>query len=162
MPAASEPTSCCFVARLGNLDPAVEERLRQWAAASCVEHHLGRGADGVTLYAVKRTEKTARQYQSLLRTLSAHWRLPFGRLERGWLKLMAVEDYRSAVAGASVVAAPASCAEALPPPADVEARCAPACSAPYNADATYILRLPSYFAVRSHALLASLRAQAAF
>ena len=83
-----EPTSKHFVAKLGTLNPAVEERLQRWAAASCEEHVLRRRGDGpVALYAVKSSAKTARQYQSLLRTLASHWKLPFGKLDRGWLSL---------------------------------------------------------------------------
>ncbi len=93
-----EPTSRHFVANLGALDPAVEERLQRWAATSCEEHALRRHEDGsLALYAVKRSAKTARQYQTLLRTLSSHWRLPFGKLERGWLSLLGEGEYRAAV-----------------------------------------------------------------
>ena len=96
----SEPTSRCFVARLGALDPAVEER---------VEHVLRRGAEGAaTLYAVKGTEKTARQYQSLLRTLTSHWKMSLGKLERGWLALLSERGYKAAVKDAAGCAA--SCA----------------------------------------------------
>lgn len=93
-----EPTSRHFVASLGALDPAVEERLQRWAATSCEEHALRRHENGsLALYAVKRSAKTARQYQTLLRTLSSHWRLPFGKLERGWLSLLGEGEYRAAV-----------------------------------------------------------------
>ncbi len=93
-----EPTSRHFVANLGALDPAVEERLQRWAATSCEEHALRRREDGsVALYAVKSSAKTARQYQTLLRTLSSHWKLPFGKLDRGWLSLLGEGEYRAAV-----------------------------------------------------------------
>lgn len=39
---ALEPTSKHFVAKLGTLDPEVEERFQRWAAASCEEHALRR------------------------------------------------------------------------------------------------------------------------
>ena len=68
-----------------------------------------RGAEGAaTLYAVKGTEKTARQYQSLLRTLTSHWKMSLGRLERGWLALLSESEYRAAVKDAAGCAA--SCA----------------------------------------------------
>ena len=38
--------------------------------------------------------------QSLLRTLTARWRLPLGKLEAGWLQPFSVEDYRAAVSTA--------------------------------------------------------------
>lgn len=83
-----EPASKHFVANLGALDPAAEERLQRWAATSCEEHALRRHEDGsLALYAVRSSAKIARQYQTLLRTLSSHWQLPFGKLDRGWLSL---------------------------------------------------------------------------
>ena len=99
MASANEPTSCYFVANLGNLDSAVVERLEKWAVASCVEHALRRHEDdSVALYAAKTSAKTARQYQSLLRTLTSHWKMPFGKLDRGWLILLTDTEYRAAVA----------------------------------------------------------------
>ena len=98
--ATSEPTSCYFVAHLGSLDAAILERLDRWAAAACSTHALKPREDGsMALYAVKKggSAKTARQFQSLLRTLTSHWKMPFGKLERGWLKLLSVEEYRAAV-----------------------------------------------------------------
>ena len=101
MASASEATSCYFVANLGNLDPAIVERLERWAAASCVDYASRRAEDGsVALYAAKASAKTSRQYQSLLRTLSSHWSMPSGKLERGWLSLLTEHEY-SAVVGAS-------------------------------------------------------------
>ena len=103
MASASEATSCYFVANLGNLDSAVVERLEKWAVASCVEHALCRHEDdSVALYAAKTSAKTARQYQSLLRTLTSHWKMLFGKLDRGWLILLTDTEYRAAVAGATV------------------------------------------------------------
>ena len=55
----------------------------------------------VHLYAVKSSAKTARQYQSLLRTLSSHWKLPLGKLDRGWLSLLNEGEYRTAVGSQS-------------------------------------------------------------
>ena len=98
MASPSEPTSCYFAAKLGNLDSAVVERLERWAEASCAEHALRRHADGsVTLYTSRAAAKTARQYQSLLRTLSSHWKMPFGKLESGWLSLLTEDEYRAVV-----------------------------------------------------------------
>ena len=63
---------------------------------------LGHEDDSVALYAAKTSAKTARQYQSLLRTLTSHWKMPFGKLDRGWLILLTDTEYRAAVAGATV------------------------------------------------------------
>ena len=102
MASASEGASCFFVANLGNLDSAVVERLGKWAVASCVAHTLRRHEDdSVSLHAAKTSAKTARQYQSLLRTLTSHWKMPFGNLDRGWLTLLTDTEYRAAVAGAT-------------------------------------------------------------
>ena len=101
MASPSEPTSCYFVANLGNLDSAVAERLKRWVEASCAEHTLRRHEDGsVTLYTSRAAAKSARQYQSLLRTLSSHWKMSLGKLDRGWLSLQTEDAYR-AVAGAA-------------------------------------------------------------
>ena len=104
MASASEGASCFFVANLGNLDSAVVERLGKWAVASCVAHtHTLRRHedDSVSLYAARTSAKTARQYQSLLRTLTSQWKMPFGNLDRGWLTLLTDTEYRAAVAGAT-------------------------------------------------------------
>ena len=107
MASANEPISCYFVANLGNAPTAIVERLERWADASCVEHAVHWDEDGsVALYAVKTSAKTARQYQSLLRTLTSHWKtshwkMTFGKLDRGWLALLTGTEYRAAVAGAT-------------------------------------------------------------
>ena len=102
MASANEPISCYFVANLGNAPAAIVERLERWADASCVEHAVHWHEDGsVALYAVKTSAKTARQYQSLLRTLTSHWKMTFGKLDRGWLALLTGTEYRAAVAGAT-------------------------------------------------------------
>ena len=102
MASASEATSCFFVASLGDLDSAVVERLEKWAETSCVEHVLHRREDGsVALCAIKNTAKTKRQYQSLLRAVTSNWKMPFGKLDRGWLALLTDNEFRAAVAGAT-------------------------------------------------------------
>ena len=61
-----------------------------------------------TLYFARAESRTARQMQSLLRTLTARWRLPLGKLEAGWLQPLSVEEFRAAVstAGAAEGARP--------------------------------------------------------
>jgi hypothetical protein len=164
----SEPTSRCFVARLGALDPAVEERVERWAAASCVEHVLRRGAEGAaTLYAVKGTEKTARQYQSLLRTLTSHWKMSLGKLERGWLALLSEREYRAAVkdaAGCAASCARSSAASCTTEAAEVQ-ECTGGEGAPSRAVLTdgcrHPLSLSEGFDERAQALFASLRSVSA-
>ena len=102
MASASEATSCFFVASLGDLDSAVVERLEKWAETSCVEHVLHRREDGsVAPCAIKNTAKTKRQHQSLLRAVTSSWKMPFGKLDRGWLALLTDNEFRAAVAGAT-------------------------------------------------------------
>ena len=103
MASTNEPTSCLFVANLGNLDAAVVARIERWAEASCVEHAMRRHEeDGtVALYAVRTQVKTARQYQGLLRTLASQWKMPFGALNRGWLTLLTDTEYRAAIGSAT-------------------------------------------------------------
>ena len=118
-------------------------------------HSLVRnGSNHASLYFARAESRTVRQMQSLLRTLSSRWKLPLGKLEAGWLQALTDDEFRAAVpAGQTTerVAAP-QCEVAAPP------RCAPA---PNSAETTYLLSLSPDFAARSHALLASLRAQAA-
>ena len=100
---AGEPTSTCFFARLpgASLGAAGAERLEKWAAANCVEHALVRGAGGsVALYAMRSSGRTARQFQTLLRTLTHQWGLKLGKLGGRWLLLLSPEDFQAAVQGA--------------------------------------------------------------
>ena len=54
-----------------------------------------------TLYFARAERRTTRQMQSLLRTLTARWRLPLGKLEAGWLQPLSVDEYRAAVSTAT-------------------------------------------------------------
>ena len=54
-----------------------------------------------TLYFARAERRTTRQMQSLLRTLTARWRLPLGKLEAGWLQPFSVDEYRAAVSTAT-------------------------------------------------------------
>ena len=49
-----------------------------------------------TLFFARAESRTTRQMQSLLRTLTARWRLPLGKLEAGWLQPLSVDEYRAA------------------------------------------------------------------
>ena len=97
---AGEPTSICFFARLpgASLAAAGAERLEKWAAANCVEHVLVRDAeDYVALYAMRSSGRTARQFQTLLRTLTHRWGVKLGKLGDRWLLLLSPEDFQAAV-----------------------------------------------------------------
>ena len=160
MASPSEPTSCYFVANLGNLDAAVVERLRRWAEASSAEHAIRRHADGsVTLYASRAAAKTSRQYQSLLRTLSSHWKMPFGKLDSGWLSLLTEHEYRAVVGATnerreSEVAVHSQCQD--------QARLnAPQSQAEPAASCMYPLSLTDGFDERAQVLYDSLRANGA-
>ena len=163
--ATSEPTSCYFVAHLGSLDAAILERLDRWAAAACSTHALKPREDGsMALYAVKKggSAKTARQFQSLLRTLTSHWKMPFGKLERGWLKLLTIEEYRAAVGDPL---ARANLETALPAPEQAPSkdqtqalRGLPHLCRAEAAETVFLTRLSDDFATRSQQALARLRA----
>ena len=160
MACSSEPTSCYFVANLGNLDSAIVDRLDKWARECCAEHTLRRhDDDSVVLYAARTRGKTARQYQSLLRTLSSQWKMSFGKLEHGWLTLLTEAQYKVAVARTSSSKTSASislplCAETLPSPQEVHAE------ASKVVFRTYSPGLGDDFGRRSHQALAELRAAA--
>ena len=102
---AGEPTSTCFFACLPgkSLEAAGAERLEKWAAANCVEHVLVRDAeDNVALYAMRSSGRSARQFQTLLRTLTHQWGVKLGKLGDRWLLLPSPEDFQTAVQGARV------------------------------------------------------------
>ena len=47
----------------------------------------------VTLYASRIQQKLRDDAKTLLRTLSSHWKFPFGKLDRGWLALLDEGEY---------------------------------------------------------------------
>ena len=92
----TEPTSQCFVARIGAAAPDLESRLIQWASSSCQAHCVVRdGDDRVSLYLHRKEAKTVRARQSLIRTLTGRWGLHMGDLGKGWLELCTEEDYKA-------------------------------------------------------------------
>ena len=54
-----------------------------------------------THFFARAESRTTRQMQSLLRTLTARWRLPLGKLEAGWLQPLSADEYRAAVSTAT-------------------------------------------------------------
>ena len=104
----TEATYNHFAAHLGDTTAEVEARLRLWASG-CEEYSWVRDASNrATLYFARAERRTTRQMQSLLRTLTARWRLPLGKLEAGWLQPLSVDEYRAVVstAGAAEDARP--------------------------------------------------------
>ena len=54
-----EPTSQCFIARIGAAAPDLESRLIQWASSSCEAHCVVRDDDGrVSLYLHRKQDCT--------------------------------------------------------------------------------------------------------
>ena len=97
----TEATYNHFAAHLGEATGEVEARLRRWASA-CIEYTWVRDDNNrATLYFARAERRTTRQMQSLLRTLTARWRLPLGKLEAGWLQPFSVDEYRAAVSTAT-------------------------------------------------------------
>ena len=104
----TEATYNHFAAHLGDTTAEVEARLRVWSSG-CEEYSWVRDASNrATLYFARAEKRTRRQTQSLLRTLTARWRLPLGKLEAGWLQPLSVDEYRTAksTAGAAECARP--------------------------------------------------------
>ena len=96
----TEATYNHFAAHLGDTTAEVEARLRLWASG-CEEYSWVRDASNrATLYFARAERRTTRQMQSLLRTLTARWRLPLGKLEAGWLQPLSVDEFRAAVSTA--------------------------------------------------------------
>ena len=162
---AGEPTSTCFFARLPgtSLGAPGAERLEKWAAANCVEHVLVRDAeDNVALYAMRSSGRTARQFQTLLRTLHHQWGMKLGRLEdKRWLSLLSPEDFQAAVQGARGATEGAeehaSRADIMPraPERGPCRRCA-------EEEPVVLMSLSEGFDERARAALAGLRAGAAY
>ena len=57
-------------------------------------------SNSATLYFARAESRTTRQMQSLLRTLTARWRLPLGKLGAGWLQPLSVEECRAVLSTA--------------------------------------------------------------
>ena len=159
---AGEPTSTCFFARLPgtSLGAPGAERLEKWAAANCVEHALVRDAGGnVALYAMRSSGRTARQFQTLLRTLHHQWGMKLGRLEdKRWLSLLSTEDFQAAVQGARGTTESAkehdNRADSVPRERGPCRRCA-------EEEPVVLMSLSEGFDERARAALARLRAGAA-
>ena len=152
--APTAATSQYFVAHLGEATPEVEARLVQWGAC-CVEHRLVRDGKKCLLYFARAESRSVRQMQSLLRTLSARWKLPLGKLESGWCQLLTETEFRD-------------CVPATEPHADDAMPCGLAEESSGNFSVPCVdprcgmlLRLPEGFDKRSHQLLGTLRAQRA-
>jgi hypothetical protein len=69
-----------------------------------MEHRFVRGDHNcAALYFARAEGRTVRQMQSLLRTLSARWKLPLGKLESGWCQLLTVDEFRACVPATEAV-----------------------------------------------------------
>ena len=89
----TEATYNHFGAYLAEATAEAEARLRRWASA-CIEYTWVRDDNNrATLYFARAESRTTRQMQSLLRTLTARWRLPLGKLDVGRLQPLSVDDY---------------------------------------------------------------------
>ena len=152
--APTEATSQYFVAHLGVATPEVEARLVQWGAC-CVEHRLVRDGKKCLLYFSRAESRSVRQMQSLLRTLSARWKLPLGKLESGWCQLLTETEFRDCVPATEPHADDAMPCGLAEESSGISVPCvAPRCG-------MQLLRLPEGFDKRSHQLLGTLRAQRA-
>ena len=128
----TEPTSHCFVARIGPAAPELVSRLAQWASASCQAHCVARSGDDISLYLQRQDAKTVRSMQSWLRKLTARWGLPMGDLGKGWLEMCTAEDVHMA-ARAECGASEAAAAGALASPPQEQCRRARAERGPRSA-----------------------------
>ena len=149
-----------FVAQLGDATAEVEARLAQWGEG-CVKHRFVRDErNRAALYFARAEGRTVRQMQSLIRNRTARWRVPLGQLGAGWLRALTLDEFRANVPdGANEGAEGRSKSEAAEPPPLAS------CAATYITElpedfGAYITELPEDFGVRSHALLAELRAAA--
>ena len=149
------------MAELGDATAEVEARLVQWGQG-CVERRFVRDERNcAALYFARGEARTVRQMQSLLRTLTARWGVPLGQLGAGWLRTLTVEEFRANVpVGANDGGTGRSESEAAETLLALRQPCAASYAGPPGYSAI-LERLPEDFGVRSHAILAQLRAQAA-
>ena len=97
----TEPTSHCFIARIGAAAPDLDSQLIPRASSSCQAHCVVRdGDDRVSLHLHRKEAKTVRAMQHPFRTLTGRWGLHMGDLGKGWLELCTEEDYQAAASAA--------------------------------------------------------------
>ena len=151
-----------FVAELGDATAEVEARLVQWGQG-CVEHRFVRDERNcAALYFARGEARTVRQMQSLIRTLTARWGVPLGQLGAGWLRPLTLDEFRANVPAVGANEEGRSMSQAAEPSSKVRLPCAATSITELPEDfGAYITELPEDFGVRSHALLAELRAQKA-
>ena len=155
----TEATYNHFAAHLAEATGDVEARLRNWASG-CEEYSWVRddSSNRATLFFARAESRTTRQMQSLLRTLTARWRLPLGKLEAGWLQPFSVDEYRAAVSTATAAkSAREQPQTAVPPVAPPLGPCTGAAAGP----GVVLESLPSGFDTRARAAYLTLLRSAA-
>ena len=71
------------------------ERLVTWAKETCQKSDLYMKEGKLHLIAIRKEPKTARQFQSLLRTSMSNWRVELPSKMVGWLELVSPEDFET-------------------------------------------------------------------
>ncbi len=100
------PKQCCFVARLTDLEPEQETRIKAWGNPRCREFRVLPPVGGVSVVCgiLVTQPATARGFQSLWITNIKKWQIPPGPAYRpGKLRLVTLDDYRAEM-GTSTVA----------------------------------------------------------
>ncbi len=87
---------CCFIARLNELEPVHEKRIKAWAGQRCREFRLLPPVSGVTtVCGILITPIVPKKFHCLWITLLKNWKVPPGAPHRaGKLRLVTLEEYR--------------------------------------------------------------------
>mgnify|MGYP000594682567 CR=1 FL=1 len=87
---------CCFIARLNELEPVHEKRIKAWAGQRCREFRILPSVSGVTtVCGILITPIVPKKFSCLWITLLKNWKVPPGAPHRtGKLRLVTLEEYR--------------------------------------------------------------------
>jgi len=82
-----------FDAKLPELTDGQFDKLCRWAKESCQKSDVFMKDGTMHIIAIRKEAKTARSFQSLLRTLMTNWGVELPRVMVGWLSLLSDEDF---------------------------------------------------------------------
>jgi hypothetical protein len=96
VPAMAAVKPCCFIARLNELEPVHEKRIKAWAGQRCREYRLLPPVSGVTtVCGILITPIVQKKFHCLWITLLKNWKVPPGAPHLpGKLRLVTLEEYR--------------------------------------------------------------------
>ncbi len=93
-------TSCAFQAMLpGNLSASAIESINKWGTDTCEAFSIGTCSDAIAIVVIRDTQKTVRQFQTLLLTNLKNWGIDVPAKRRmGWLSLLTLDEAKETLA----------------------------------------------------------------